>query len=498
MSAASTPPNILLITTDQQRWDTVGESKPDFLRTPHLDWLGRDGITFRRAYADCPICAPGRAAIMTGASCFTHGMGINDRTGHYFDEEGTLPSVLAQAGYQTCCVGKAHFDPQYKRHGFHELYPLRDYYRAMERSGAAAQPRLHGLGENELCATRATVPEAQTLTSWTTETAAEWLAERRDPTKPWFLWVSYSKPHPPLDPPAPYDSMYADCAMPQPVAAPWSDGDDAPWPAWVNQRQLPIRPLLGPQLDAARRAYYGLISQIDFNIGRLMAAIQDQGPHEEYVVRDNTLIAFCSDHGEMLGDHRMSAKGGFYEGSAHIPMLLRLPHNGSERHRGESCGAVATLGDLLPTFAAAAGAERPAGSDGIDLLAQAEGRAGRDLLLCGQGFHRRNDNAIVWAGVTDGRWKYHWSFNDGREQLFDLENDPLETRDLVAAGEGEAKRAELKAATEAKLAAGPGRRFLREGRLWRRENWSRPPAEKVYGAGFPGFMSDRHPSDVLH
>ncbi len=217
-------------------------------------------------------------------------------------------------------------------------------------------------------------------------------------------------------------------------------------------------------------------------------------------MHDNTLIVFCSDHGEMLGDHRMGAKGEWYEGSARVPMIMRLPHSYRNRHRNTTCEQVVTLGDLLPTFAAVAGADQPETSDGIDMLAQLEGRAGRDYLLMGQGFTNRNDETISWAGVTDGRWKYAWSFADGREQLFDLRVDHTESRDLIMqpTAESQAKREELKAITEQKLAEGRGARFLRDGKLWKKDGWTRPPREQVLGRSFPGFMHDTHANDALH
>ncbi len=216
-------PNILLVTTDQQRYDASGGAGPSFLRTPHYDNLRREGITFTSAYADCPICVPSRVSIMTGKSAFAHGMTVNGQTTGVIGRHDSLPACLREAGYQTAAIGKMHFTPQRARHGFDEMILPDDYYREMRRRGHELQPMHHGLGQNELYAGMATVPEALTLTSWIAEQCVSYIRERRDPTVPFFLWCSFSKPHPPLDPPEPYYSMYRDCDIPAPVCGDWSE-----------------------------------------------------------------------------------------------------------------------------------------------------------------------------------------------------------------------------------------------------------------------------------
>lgn len=491
-------PNILLITTDQQRFDTCGKHAPDFMRTPHLNQLAAEGITFSRAYADCPVCVPGRTAIMTGQSVFRHGMATNAPTCDYFGSENTLPTLLHEAGYQTLAVGKCHFHPQHIKHGFDETIVLDDYYREMRQSGSLLQPRRHGLGENELTAGMATVPEAQTLTSWITEKAVEWLTERRDPTRPWFLWVSYSKPHPPLDPPEPYYSMYRNCDMPEPLMDDWADNPDRPGFLKRSTYAHNVDRMPRIQLDEAKAAYYGLITQIDYNIGRIMAAVQDTGCF--FNPRDNTMIAFASDHGERLGDHLLPAKNSLHEGSAHVPFILRLPRTWQERYIATECEQPVTLHDLLPTFVNAAEGAIPetAQVDGQDLVALLDGRldSPRTHLLCGMGFNRKNPDGIGWVGVTDGRWKYAWYYDDGKEQLFDIETDPDENHDLASKPDFAEKKAALKAEVIRQL-ENYGGRFLKDGELYSRDT-EFPSEEKLRAGGFPGFMRDKHKSDALH
>lgn len=493
------PPNILLITTDQQRWETFGPFKPSFMQTPHLDNLAYDGVSFRYAYVNCPTCVASRTSIMTGQSAFTHRMGVNGKTSEYFGEARTLPTVLKSVGYHTALIGKAHFHPQYNRHGFDDFFVLDDYYKWIADKGFPGGGRLHGLGENELYATLATVPERLSITSWITETAADYLMRRRDPLKPWFLWVSYSKPHPPIDPPEPYYSMYQRSAIPPPIRSDWSE-DPARVPHFIRRRQLAFNfEAIAPEVLArAKAGYYGMITQIDHNIGRLWAAIKDTGPHERFTIEDNTLTLFTSDHGELFGDHLDGAKGSCLDGSARVPFILRTPRTWkSRRHRGEICDVPVTPADILPTCAAAAGAEIPEGVEGINLLEMIERPPSERSVIFGANFTKDQPEQISWAALFDGQHKYAWHFADGRELLFDLSADPLEQQNLT--GDAHAELCErLRGDLEARLRPLNEGRYLRDGKLWQHK---KPPVideKAARGLSFPGNMRDDHPSCARH
>lgn len=489
-------PNIVLITTDQQRFDTYGDDAPSFMYTPHMNWLADNGIRFTRAYASCPVCQAARTAYLTGQTSFTHGMGVNGPTGEYFGSENTLPTLLREAGYQTMAIGKLHLHPQRIRHGFDETITLDDYYRWMRGTGSLEQPRRHGLGENELCPGMATVPESMTLTSWITERAVEFITERRDPTMPYFLWVSYSKPHPPLDPPEPYYSMYRDCQMPEPPVGDWASDPDRPEEVKGHQFGQNTWDMPRERLRAAQAAYYGLITQIDYNMGRIFAALQDTGCY--FSGRDDTCILFCSDHGELLGDHRMGSKGVPHEGSAHVPFILRLPSTWKERYVGMRCEQVACHADILPTLVGVGGGRVPDGLDGQDLLALVRGELGqpRRYLFSGQGFSKARPDGAAWASVTDGRWKYTWYYAGGKEELFDLGQDPRELHNLADGADSASKKAELRAELVRWLATKDGP-YLRDGELFTRRLPSKSEEQRRAG-GFPGFMTDTHRADALH
>jgi len=414
-------PNILLITTDQQRYDAAGGSGPSFLRTPHYDFLRRCGITFTRAYADCPLCVPARTSIMTGNYATTHGLTGNRPTDEFISRESSLPSQLRALGYATAAIGKMHFGPERNRHGFDEMILPADYYRAMDRVSHPWRPMRHGLGQNELYPTMATVPEILTLTSWTAEQCVEYIRERRDPTVPFFLWCSFSKPHPPLDPPEPYYSMYRNAPIPAPVIGEWRDTPRCPEAVLRASQEWSSDLMTTDLLRDAKAAYYGLITQVDYNMGRVFAALQDLGLFEE------TLIIYTSDHGELLGDHKLVAKTFLFEGATHVPFVLRPPKSWKSKP-GSTSSALITHADILPTLVAAAGG-RPPKVDGQDLMAVHRGNiTPRKHLFGVSGFA----NSPFSMGVNDGRWKYIYYPEGADEQLFDLAKDPTEIEDLAA------------------------------------------------------------------
>jgi len=459
------------------------------MRTPHYNHLCRQGIEFRSAYADCPICVPARVSIMSGKHAFHHGLTHNGVSSRVLGRGNTLPALLGQAGYQTLAVGKMHFIPERARHGFDETILPADYYRWLDRSGFPCKPMRHGLGQNELYPGMATVPESLTLTNWIADQCVEFIRERRDPTRPFFLWCSFSKPHPPLDPPEPYYSMYRGCDIPEPRLAEWSEDDKCPLPPKVA-RQAASADLIRPEIiREARAAYYGLITQIDYNLGRVFAALQDMN------LFDDALILYTSDHGEMLGDHRMAGKCFAYEGSAHVPFCLRLPQKWSNRRAGTAVRSPVTHADILPTLVGAAGGRIPDDIDGIDLIALARGNAEPR-----QSLEMQCKNFAPGTGcntaLTDGRWKYIWYPEGEREQLFDLESDPGELEDLAPKPAFAGRLAEMRAELVPRHRR-RGSPFVAE------DKWVglKPPPEPPDGwrnSAWPGYHTEFYVHDVRH
>lgn len=461
--------------------------------TPHYDLLCREGIHFSRAYAESPLCVPSRVSIMTGSSVFTHGMLGNGETSDVIDREQSLPSRLHVLGYHTVAIGKMHFGPQRARHGFDEMIIPEDYYQEMAHSGSLLQPMRHGLGQNELYPGMATVPEALTLTSWTAEQAVRFIRDRRDPFTPFFLWVSFSKPHPPFDPPEPYASMYRDVAVPEPIIGQWRDS--ACPPAFLKYQLKQGYDVLSPEvLRAARIAYYGLVTQVDYSMGRVLSALQDVN------LLDDTCIVYTSDHGELLGDHRAGAKSFYYEGSARVPMVLRMPQYFDHRHPGEICDSLVTHSDLLATFMDVAGApsefdDLPE-SHSLRRLANKE-RAGRSYLE-GTTYDPTvaRGNVPLYYARVEGNWKYIWYPEGAVEQLFDLDQDPHELIDRSEDPSCATLLAKLRSASGMSAAA-QRVGLATDGRLVAQ---GRDDSSSAYwrNLGWPGLHTERYPIDVRH
>ncbi len=435
------PPNIVAMVVDQMRGDSWGGEGHPVVETPNLDNLARQGVVFRYAYSAAPSCIPARASIFTGMSPASHGrVGYQDHVPWHYDR--LLASELAQGGYHTQAVGKLHVYPTRSLMGFHNVvlhdgymhfsrkkeepwaasWDATDDYLPWLRQRAGAEVDLLDLGLdcNSATTTRPwALSEVLHPTNWVVTQSIDFL-RRRDRERPFFLWMSFVRPHPPFDPPPAYLDWYLGQALPAPALGDWVDvggfmeGGMNP----VTRRGV----IAEPRRQRAQAAYYALISHLDAQIGRFLQALY------EYGVLHNTLIVFVSDHGEMLGDHLWFAKALPYEGSAHIPLVLSDPGGQLGLRRGTVASGVVELRDIMPTLLDVADLPIPSTVEGKSLipLARGEAQAVRDYLH-GEHAYGRESNHYV----TDGREKYIWWSQTGVEQFFDLTQDPKEERDLA-------------------------------------------------------------------
>ncbi len=455
--SASEKPNIVYIVLDQWRGDCLGIADSAHpVMTPHFDQIAYEGLWYRRAYADCPVCMPQRATMLTGFTASQHGSPQNFMSGPRtpIDRSQSLPHRLTrEAGYQTKAVGKMHFWPERARFGFEDisLHPD-DYVNFLEERGCGGFYRGHGLGGNEVYPAVSAVPEHLTHTHWIVDEGIRFLG-RRDPDCPFMLWLVFEAPHSPFDPPEPYDRLYDDFAIPEAAVGDWAGGADEP-PALAADRIARKADRISPQiLERTRRHYYGQITHIDYQLGRLFGELQSRGLY------DNSVIVITSDHGEHLGDHGLFAKSTFLESSARVPIILRLPRatplGPSNEFGGRSSNRrvdrPALTADIAPTLLELAGLQPEAGMDGCSLL-----RLPEERLIYGE----TRDSVFA----TDGRLKYIYYFAGGVEQLFDPINDPDDRRNLAGQGDHAAAQERLRAALIDYL-RGEGRPAVAEGDL---------------------------------
>ncbi len=471
-------PNILLLMADQFRGDCLGADGNTRIQTPNLDAIARDGMRFSRAYSSVPSCTPARAGLLTGMSPWGHGMIGYGRVGEKYPVE--MPGALAGAGYHTFGIGKMHWHPQRNGHGFHgmmldessrsESVDFRSDYRAWFMNEAPClDPDATGIGWNSYKAGPYAPPEHLHPTMWTGNTAVRYL-EGYDRPEPFFLKVSFARPHSPYDPPERFWRQYADAPLPEAAKGEWSARYA---PKSSDKDELWHGDLGAETVRAARRAYYGSVSFIDEQVGRIMETLERRGMLED------TLIVFTADHGDMLGDHHHWRKTYAYEGSARIPMLLRWPKGLAPENRGTVCDRPVELRDVLPTFLDAAGVEPSRPLEGSSLLALARDPQAPWREMLDLEHDTCYDSENHWSAVTDGKLKYIYHTVDGREQLFDLEADPHETTDLAGdtarAGDLERMRAGLVRILEPR-----GDKFVKDGRLVPR------PESILYSPNYPG------------
>lgn len=432
------PINVLLIMTDQQRGDCLGCDGHPVLETPVLDALAEQGTRFSHAYSAVPACIPARASLISGMDQWHTGimaMGAYGPIPHRFKH--TLAGEFAQAGYHTQGVGKMHFNPQRTLNGFHNI-ALDESSRKTDEN-FVSDYRAWLLAQDDPCRTLVDphygwqwnswvtrpgiVPEHLHPTHWTAQQAIEWL-DRRDPTRPFMLKVSFARPHSPFDPPQSYYDLYKDRPMPEPAVGDWAsifDNERANTDAW-NSRRKPH------EIQRARAAYYGNISFIDDQIGRLLGHLKKR--HGQ-ALRD-TLIIFCSDHGDMLGDHHLWRKTYGFEGSARIPMIVTPPQSWTDAPRGQVCDQVVELRDVMPTMLHGAGQNVPDTCQGQSMIPMVMGQEPEQwrARLLGE-YTRGYAPEAASHFLTDGKVKYIWFHHTGMELLFDLVADPKETRNLA-------------------------------------------------------------------
>ena len=427
-------PNILWICTDQQRYDTIHALGNEHIHTPNIDRLVQEGVAFTHAFCQSPVCTPSRASFLTGMyPGSVHGcMNGNER---WAEAAPLVTKLLADAGVDCGLSGKLHLAGAQDRV---EPRPQEDGYRVFHWSHGSStewEPGQHdwadwlrsqGHEQREFLEDPENFPPELHQTAWCTDRAIEHI-ESAD--KPWLMSVNIFDPHVPFDPPSSYMQRYDPAALPGPL---FRDCDLQAQSALAGiDFQNPVR---RPEEFNARHiqaAYYAMIELIDDNLGRMLDALERTGQ------RENTLIIFTSDHGEMLGDHGLVAKGcRFYEGLVRVPLIFSWP---GHIESGLVSDALVELLDIAPTLLDVHDLPAPARMQGRSLLPILRGEADpaqhRDFVRCEfysalNSIERDRFSCSYATMLRDRRYKlvvYH-GYEPG--ELFDLEEDPGEFNNL--------------------------------------------------------------------
>ncbi|MDK0797096.1 arylsulfatase [Clostridium perfringens] len=433
-------PNIVLMMVDQMRGDCLGVNGNEFIETPNLDMMATEGYNFENAYTAVPSCIASRAAILTGMSQKSHGrVGYED--GVSWNYENTIASEFSKAGYHTQCIGKMHVYPERNLCGFHNIM-LHDGYLhfARNKEGKAStqieqcddylkwfrEKKGHNVDLTDIgldCNSWVSRPwgyeENLHPTNWVVNESIDFL-RRRDPSKPFFLKMSFVRPHSPLDPPKFYFDMYKDEDLPAPLMGDWANKEDE------ENRGKDINCIKGiinkKALKRAKAAYYGSITHIDHQIGRFLIALS------EYGELNNTIFLFVSDHGDMMGDHNWFRKGIPYEGSSRVPFFIYDPGNLLKGKKGKVFDEVLELRDIMPTLLDFAHISIPNSVEGLSLkdLIEERDSTWREYIHGEHSFGEDSNHYIVTK-----KDKFLWFSQRGEEQYFDLEKDPKELTNRI-------------------------------------------------------------------
>ncbi len=421
-------PNILFLTTDQQRFDCLGVNSDGFVQTPNLDRLAGEGANLLRFYVNNPVCMPSRASLLTGKYPRNHGVTCNG-----IPLAESIPNIahaLGEAGYVTGNLGKLHFLPHSGRnydvphpdYGFHVMvnadepgcYPdayiqwIRKVAPEMEAKVRVPNPVTEGRNMFDHWVFDA--PEELSYSAWVADETIKFIES--NPDRPWFAIAGLYLPHTPCNPSQQWFDLYKDADIPAPLlregelddkpavfremAALYAEGDKAKW-------------------EDFRRYYYASCSMIDHHCGRVIEHLRASGQ------LDNTLVVFYSDHGEMAGDHRLMGKHQTnYESVIHVPAIVRHP---ATVPAGSQVEAVIEAVDLMPTVLDAVGADIPRSVDGESRWAAVinSDDAGSDAIL----LEFATPEGESTKTLRTATHKY-WVNEQGEEALFDLLDDPDE------------------------------------------------------------------------
>ena len=453
-------PNILWYCSDQQRFDTIAALGNAHIRTPNLDRFVAESATFTHAFCQSPICTPSRASFLTGmypSAIGVNGNGYQTFPRHY--EDRLISKALHDEGYDCGLIGKLHLASAFLRRekrvndGYDYFQYSHDHKGGNERGNEYVEwIKQQGIDHNTVLQRRAiqsledyrdsendpgfggfseptptadNVPPHLHQTHWCTEKAIEFIGRNRENDKPWLLSINPFDPHPPFDAPYEYYRRYDPEALP---GAHFEKGDMEQQKCLAAAGidfQTSARHPEALQHKQVQASYYAMIEFLDEEFGRLLDYLEETGQ------RENTIIIFMSDHGEMLGDHGLMLKGcRFYEGLVRVPLMISWPGTITPQHSDE----LVELIDIVPTIYELLDMEIPAHVQGRSLAARVTGASAasphRDFVRT-EHYAAANLPDKTHANMyRDRRWKLVTYHEKNICELYDLENDPWEHHDL--------------------------------------------------------------------
>ncbi|MDA7598749.1 choline-sulfatase [Alphaproteobacteria bacterium] len=434
----TTKPNVLFVQSDQLTIDVLSAYNNPIAKTPHIDSIAAKGAVFTDAYCNIPLCSPSRSSMAAGQ--------LGSRVGAY-DNACELPAAVPTyahymrlLGYRTCLSGKMHFVGPDQHHGFErrltsDIYPGNfEWTPDWNATGFHGATNTRVLRESGVCSRTVQLDYDDEVTHRAVQEIYDCARPEND--RPFFLQVSYTHPHDPYLCMKKHWGLYDDDDIPPPsTPMPTVENNDPHSVRVLSQHGFLNADVGDDLIQQARRAYCGSVSYIDDQLGHLLHALDESGQ------RDNTIIIFTSDHGEMLGERGLWLKKTFFEAAARVPLIISAPAHLRDGHFSEGrVNTPCSLVDLLPTFANIAcdgnWGDTP---DGDGITGPIEPLDGEDLV---QFITAPNPDRTIYAEllcegilapifmIRQGRYKLITSTGDP-DMLFDLESDPHERTNLA-------------------------------------------------------------------
>ena len=434
-------PNVIVIITDDQRFDAMSIAGHKHLKTPNIDRLGKQGVYFKNAFCTTSLCSPSRASILSGLYAHRHGV-VNNFT-EYPAKLGSFPRVLQMFGYLTAYIGKWHMgeDNDSPRPGF-------THWISHKGQGKYFDNEFNINGRRET--------KKGYYTHVVTDMAIDWIKQQKE--KPFLLMLGHKAPHSFYVPEPKYAHTFDDVKIDYPKSAFKLEGK----PAWIKERQTTWHGIYGPLFDYRKkfpdtrpeavadfpnmvRGYMGTIQSVDDSVGRLLATLEEMG------ILDDTLIVFVGDNGLLEGEHGMVDKRTMHEPSIRVPMVVRYPGL-TRKDQPKIVDKMVLHVDLAPSILDLCGApsiKNPHGQS-WKKLAQGDTTGWRKSWFYEYNYEKQFPYTPNIRGVRTDEWSYmHYPHGDGKPdrhkaELYHLPTDPDQVRNLIDDPKHTAKLAELR------------------------------------------------------
>lgn len=449
-TSPSQQPNIIFVLVDDQRFDAIGALNP-LLKTPNMDRMMREGVYFRNAFVGTSLCSPSRATILTGKSTRNHKVTGNSEP----EAEGTIffPTYLQEVGYETALIGKWHMGhTAQKRDGF-------DFWLSFEGQGNYTPDQARS-EKSVFNINGAEVEQQGYITDELTDYAIDWIQTKRDASKPFFIHLAHKAVHANFTPPQRYLDQYEGVVFPEPASMENTEENYLNKPRWLKTQRnswhgVDFSYYSKLDLQETQRRYYASLSAVDDSLGRLIEMLEQED------LAEDTLIILMGDNGFMFGEFGLIDKRVAYEPSIRVPLVAYWPGNTPE---GSIVEELVSNHDIAPTLVALGGATAPdyfEGDDFSELLKTGSSGEWDNEFVYEYYWDQTQPHTPTTFSIRTDAFKYIYYHGVWDvDELYDIANDPGETKNLALDPEYAEIKSQYRARLFAVLQDGDGDRVI--------------------------------------